>query len=46
MEDNLDNFIKQNCENCGEEYEADLDAAPDYCATVCSAGCAEDKGLI
>lgn len=41
-----DNFIRQECAHCGEFYEADMDAAPEYCALVCSRGCAEDFGLL
>lgn len=41
-----DNFITQECANCGEEYTADLEAAPDYCSLVCSRGCAIDFGLL
>lgn len=44
MEIQEDMFITEECHSCGEEYSADLAAAPAYCALFCSRGCAERGG--
>jgi hypothetical protein len=37
-------FIIACCGCCGDEYEVDLDAAPEFCAMFCSQGCARSGG--